>query len=264
MDGNGLLRDKVTLVFGAGGAVGRAVSETFLGHGARAYLSGRTIDSVRAAVPASLSDRAQCAEVDATDESAVAAYVDQVQREAGRIDVVFNAISSAHPPIVRPATDVDLDAFMDYMSTMARSQFLTARVAARHMIPNRSGVVVLMGATPARGIAPLLAGPSAGHAAVEGLARCLATEWGPLGLRVVAVRSGGMQETRNIQGVLTQFAALQGTTTAEMMRATNDRALMRRTPSLAETANVVAFLASDLASSVTGAIINASCGEVVD
>lgn len=265
MTDHGLLEGKVALVFAAGGSVGRAVSGAFLKHGARVYMSGRTIGTVSAA--ARVVDprgAAQCAEVDATDEAAVVRYVDDVQREAQRIDVVFNAIGSSRVPVVMPATDVGIEVFMDYMATMVRSQFLTARVAARHMLPNRSGTVILLGATPAKGVAPLLPGPSAGHAAVEGLARCLANEWGPHGVRVTAVRSGGMQETRNIRGVLSQFAALQGVATDDVMRATNERALLRRTPTLAETANVVAFLASDMATSITGAIVNASCGEVVD
>lgn len=263
----GLLSGKTALVFGAGGAVGRAVSAAFVAEGAHVYMSGRRHKAVEeSAAAVGMSQSVTVDEVDATNEQAVAAYVTRVRQAAGRIDVVFNAIGShrTRPVTVMPSVDVPLDSFMEYMATMVRSQFLTAREAARPMLEARSGVVILLGATPAKGIAPFLAGPSTGHAAVEGLARALATEWGPRGIRVVAVRSGGMQETPNIQNVLGQFGALQGVPLDDMLRLTNERALLRRTPTLAETANVVAFLASDRAKSITGAIINASCGEVLD
>lgn len=253
----------MALVFGAGGAVGGAVAAAFAAAGARTYLSGHRRESVaRSAEAAPEGSEVAVDEVDATDEAAVTAYVERVRRTTGRVDVVFNAIGSrGHAPVV-PSTDVPLDAFMGYLSTMVRSQFLTARVAARHMLAARAGVVILLGATPARGIAPLLAGPSTGHAAVEGMTRCLATEWSPQGVRVVAVRAGGMQETRNIREVLGHFAALQGISTEAMMQITNERALLKRTPTLR--GRYRCFLASDRASSITGAIINASCGEVVD
>lgn len=261
----GLLRGKVALVFGAGGAVGGAVARAFAAEGASTYLSGRRRESVAQAAEAIRNGPAAVVdEVDATDEDAVSDYVARVQRLAGRIDVVFNAVGSRGHASVMPSVDVPLESFMGYMSTMVRSQFLTARAAARHMLAARSGVIIFLGATPSRGIAPLLAGPSTGHAAVEGLTRCLATEWGPQGVRVVAVRAGGMQETPNIREVLGQFAALQGISTEAMMQMTNERAIMRRTPTLRETAAVATFLASDLATSITGAIVNASCGEVVD
>lgn len=261
----GLLNGKVALVFGAGGAVGGAVASAFAAEGARTYLSGPRRESVaRAAETAPPGSEVAVDEVDATDEAAVAAYVEHVYRLTGRIDVVFNAIGSRGHALVAPSTDVSLDAFMGYMATMVRSQFLTARVAARYMLAARAGVVIFLGATPSRGLAPRLAGPSTGHAAVEGMTRCLATEWGPGGVRVVAVRAGGMQETPNIRAVLGQFAALQGISVDAMMAMTNERALLKRTPTVSETAAIAAFLASDRASSVTGAIINASCGEVVD
>ncbi|HYE86499.1 MAG TPA: SDR family oxidoreductase [Vicinamibacterales bacterium] len=261
----GLLAGKVALVFGAGGAVGGAVGTAFAAEGARTYLSGRRRESVaRTAEASPKGSDVAVHEVDATDEAAVTAYVDGVHRAAGRIDVVFNAVGSTGHTRVVPSTILPLDAFMGYMSTMVRSQFLTARVAARHMLAARTGVVIFLGATPARGIVPQLAGPSTGHAAVEGMTRCLATEWGPHGIRVVAVRAGGMQETRNIGEVLGQFAALQGISVDAMRQMTNEKALLRRTPTLRETAAIATFLASDRASSITGAIINASCGEVVD
>jgi NAD(P)-dependent dehydrogenase (short-subunit alcohol dehydrogenase family) len=119
-------------------------------------------------------------------------------------------------------------------------------------------------ATPAKGVAPFIAGASATKAAVEGLARCLATEWGPLGIRVVCVRSAGIPESPRIQEVFEGMARIAGVPKDALFQAAKEKTLLKRMPTLGETAAITAFLASDGASSLTGAIINASRGEVLD
>ena len=132
------------------------------------------------------------------------------------------------------------------------------------MLVRQSGVVILLSATPAKGVAPLLAGHSAGHAAIEGLTRSLATEWSPSGIRVVCVRSAGMPESPRIQEVFQAFARAVGATKEMFAQGAVERTLLKRMPTLSETAKTIAFLASDYASSLTGTIINASCGEILD
>lgn len=260
------LEGKAALIFGAGGQVGSQVARVFAREGARLFLSGPHPESIE---PLATELRRAGGSVDvqaadATDDAAVTAYVDRVAAEAGRIDIVFNAMGVRGDEVVAPATEVSKDRFMTYLSQVVPSQFLTARAAARHMLHQRSGAIVLLGATPARGVAPFIAGAAAAHAAIEGLALSLATEWSPMGVRVVCFRSAGMADSRRIQGVLAAMARLAGAPLEAFVQGARDKPLLKRMSTLAEAAEVIAFLASERASVFTGTVVNGCCGEVVD
>jgi 3-oxoacyl-[acyl-carrier protein] reductase len=262
-----LLKNKVAAIFAAGGAVGGQVAQELAREGATVFMSGRRLEPVKRTAQSLDSTDGQVfvEQIDALDQDEVNAYLDRVVTQAGRIDVVFNALGPASAgDLVMPSTEIPVDRFLSYINSAVLSQFLTARSAARHMLTRRSGVVVFITATPARGVAPLLAGHAAGHAAIEGLVRCLATEWSPSGIRVVGVRSAGMPESPRIQEVFQAFSQAMGATKEMFAQATVERTLLKRMPLLSDTAKMICFLASDHANSVTGAIINASCGEVLD
>lgn len=263
-----LLQNKTAVIFGTGGAIGSQVARVFAREGAAVFLSGWHLESVEKVAKEihALQGNAEAAEVDALNEEAVNAYLDRVVKQARKIDIVFNAMG--RQPVEYdngvPSTEVPFEKFLIPMTTHAASQFLTARSAVRHMIPHRSGVVVFLSATPAVIAAPFIAGISASFGAVEGMTRCLATEWGSSGIRVACVRPGGMPETRTIRQTWEAMARSAGIPKDAFAEAVRERALLKRVSTVAETAEVVAFVASDRASSITGAIINASCGEVLD
>ena len=86
------------------------------------------------------------------DERAVNAYLDAVAGDTGRIDVVFNAIG---PRIQeygggRPAVDLSVAEFMVPLTTVVRSQFITAMATARHMQQQGSGVLLFVTGSPGR------------------------------------------------------------------------------------------------------------------
>ena len=265
---NGILHGKTALIFGAGGAIGSTVATTFAREGATLFLSGRHIDSVNKIAEQIKSSGYDAASdlVDAVNEDKVNKYFEKVFKKTGKIDIVFNAIGSRLDGAIHvmPSTETSLETFKMYLNNMVLSQFLTSRVAAKYMQKQSKGSIVLMTATPSRGVAPFLPGACAGHAAIDGLARCLALEFGAMGIRVNAVMSGGMQETPNIQEVIKGMAKLVGAPVEALMQQVKEKSILKRTSTLKETAEVVTFIASDKASSITGAIINASCGEVLD
>src|SRR5258708_39159901 len=97
--------------------------------------------------------RAHAAVVDGDDYTAVEEYVDGIAKRTGRIDVVFNATG----PLVseygngKNAVDLPLEEFMVPLTTIVKSQFITARSAARQMVKQRSGVIIFLTGSPARG-----------------------------------------------------------------------------------------------------------------
>src|SRR5262250_1364005 len=99
-DNQMLLKDKIAVVYGAGGAIGGAVARTFAREGAKLYLTGRRRETVEAVAReiSSLGGVADVAQVDALDEAAVEAHIASLAEEAGGIDISFNAVTAVPQP----------------------------------------------------------------------------------------------------------------------------------------------------------------------
>jgi NAD(P)-dependent dehydrogenase (short-subunit alcohol dehydrogenase family) len=262
-----LLENKNAVIYGAGGAIGGAVARAFAREGAKVFLAGRTLPPIDAVAKtiAAAGGVAETAEVDALDEQAVEKHADAVAQKAGRIDVSFNAIGIPQRNVQgTPLVELSPENFSLPIQTYTTAQFLTARAAARRMVEHRSGVILTITATPARLAAPLVGGIAAAWAAMEAFSRNLAAELGPQGIRVVCLRSHGMPETAVVQEVLGLHAKGTGMTREQVQALWEDQTLLRRLPTLAEVANVAAFMASDQASAMTGSVANLTCGALVD
>jgi NAD(P)-dependent dehydrogenase (short-subunit alcohol dehydrogenase family) len=185
---------------------------------------------------------------------------------AGRLDIVFNAMGP-QPTEYRNGTstmDLPVERFMLPIDTIVPSLFITARSAARHMGREGSGVLIFLSGTPSRGVAPNTSAIGAAFGAVEAMTRSLAVELGPQGVRVVCVRAMGMAETRTMQQTYQTAGRAMGVPREKMAELVASRALLGRPPLLVDTAKLISFLASDEARAITGAIVNASCGQVLD
>src|SRR3984893_1699425 len=90
-----LLEGKTAVIYGGGGAIGRAVARAFAREGSRVFLAGRTPERLEGGAKEirAAGGRAETAEVDALDEQAVDEHADAVAAKAGGIDISFNLIS---------------------------------------------------------------------------------------------------------------------------------------------------------------------------
>jgi NAD(P)-dependent dehydrogenase (short-subunit alcohol dehydrogenase family) len=261
-----LLQDKVAVIYGGAGAFGSAVARTMAREGAKVFLTGRTKATVQTVAKLIEAEGGWAAPdlVDATDEQAIEAHLDAVIRQAGRIDISFNAIGTQDFSILG-SRFVDLDAakFSVPVMTYPLSYFLTARSAARRMIPHRSGVIMTVSALPARMGSPTNGGYGAAQAAKEALTRDLSLELAPQGLRVVCVRPHGIPETRTMAEVY-QTKAQSGLTWEQFQAFLASSTHPKRTLKLDEFANAATFAASDRASGMTGTVLNLSMGALDD
>jgi 3-oxoacyl-[acyl-carrier protein] reductase len=237
-----LLRDKVAIVYGAGGPVGTAVARSFASEGARVFLAGRREEPLRT-LAADIGGNA--APVDATDRAAVEAHADAVVSAEGRIDVVFNAVANDDLQ-GRPLLDLDRDDFLRPVVKAVTTQFTVATAAARRM--THGGVILAMGG--GREAIADLGGSHVAWAALAGLCRQLAAELGPRGIRVLWVLSSGSPDPE-AQGP--DSPAEDGGPT-----------LLGRRPSYAQVGELAAFLASDRAGTMTATEVNITAGAVVD
>jgi NAD(P)-dependent dehydrogenase (short-subunit alcohol dehydrogenase family) len=261
-----MLEDKVAVIYGAGGAVGSAVARAFAPEGAKLFLTGRHLAPVEAVAKqiVSAGGSAEAAEVDALDEQAVDRHLQSVADKAGRLDISFNAIGIPNPRIRVPLVELDVEQFSLPIATYTRSYFLTARLGARRMVANRSGVIMSITSIPSRTGIPLVGGGGPAMAAVEALTRDLSAELAPQGLRVVGLRPQGMPETARIKESFERYAKASGMTWEQFHEASAGRTHTRRLSTLAEMANVAAFMASDRASGMTGTVVNLSMGSLDD
>ena len=239
------LNNKVAVIYGAGGSIGGAVARAFAAEGATVFATGR--------------------EVDALDERAVEEHLDHVMAEAGRLDISFNAVGIPDADILGvPLTELDVETFLRPIASYATSYFLTARAAARRMVPNGSGVIMRVTATHARTGIPLVGGYGPAMAAMEALTRDLSAELAPHGVRVVGLRPWAMPESSTIQEAFEPRAAATGMTWEQWQEQLASRTHARRLMTLEEMADAAAFLASDKASGLTGTIVNLTMGSLDD
>jgi NAD(P)-dependent dehydrogenase (short-subunit alcohol dehydrogenase family) len=262
-----LLQDKVAVIYGAGGAIGGAVARAFASEGARLFLTGRHLAPVEAVAKdvVAAGGSAQAAEVDALDEQAIDQHLRSVIDRAGRVDISFNAVGVPDAEVLGvPLVELDVERFALPITAYTRSYFLTARLAARHMVSKKSGVIMTVTAIPSRTGTPLQGGYPPAQAAKEALTRDLSAELAPQGIRVVGLRPHGIPETDSLREAFEVRAKALGVTWDQYQELLAARTHPRRLSTLAETAKVAAFMASDQASGMTGTTVNLTMGSLDD
>jgi NAD(P)-dependent dehydrogenase (short-subunit alcohol dehydrogenase family) len=262
-----MLKDKVAVIYGAGGAIGSAVARAFASEGANLFLSGRYLAPVEVVAKdvVSAGGSAEAAEVDALDEQAVDKHLQSVIDKAGRVDISFNAVGIPDTNIVGvPLVELDVEQFSLPITTYATSYFLTARLAARRMVANKSGVIMTVTALLSRMGIPLVGGYGPAMAVKEALTRNLSAELAPHGIRVVGLRPQAMPESDTIKEAFEPRAKATGMTWEQWQELLASRTHPRRLMTLEEMANVAVFMASDKASGMTGTIVNLTMGSLDD
>jgi NAD(P)-dependent dehydrogenase (short-subunit alcohol dehydrogenase family) len=260
-----MLKDKVAVVYGAGGAIGGAVSRALAREGARVFLTGRASAPAEAVAKeiAAGGGLAKAATVDALDEKAIDRHLQSVIDGAGRIDISFNAIGVPSAKILGvPFVEMDAEQFTLPVASYATSFFLTARLAARRMIAAKSGVIMTVSALPSRIGTALNGGYGSAMAAKEALTRDLSVELAPQGIRVLCLRPHGMPETRTMRDVYGLKPS--GISYDQFQAYLANMSHPKRVMALEEMANVAAFMASDQASGMMGTTVNMTMGTLSD
>jgi len=260
-----MLKNKVAVIYGAGGAIGGAVASALASEGAKVFVTGRRKAPVEALARevASVGGSAHAATVDALDERSVDDHLQAVIDEAGRVDISFNVIGVADPRVIGvPLIEIDAEHFALPITAYTTSYFITARLAARRMVASKSGVIMTVTALPSRTGTMLNGGYGPAMAAKEAMTRDLSAELAPHGIRVISLRPHGLPETRTMRELhqlkaskmtYDQFQAYLASTTHP-----------RRVMTLAEVGQMAAFTASDKASGLTGTTLNLTMGGVAD
>ena len=234
------LAGQVAIVTGGGTGIGRATARAFVGAGARVAICGRREAPLREAVD-ELGDAAFAMPCDVREADQVDAFLDGVGERFDGVDhLVNNAGGQFAAPLeqtplkgMRAVHRLNLDATWD----------VTQRVAARWMIPARSGFIAFLGFSPRRGI-PMMVHSSMARSALETFAAGIALEWSRYGIRAVCVAAGLIQT----EGVL-------GYGGQELVDAYAAQVPLRRAGTADEVGRTIAFLASAGGGYITGTTV---------
>ena len=252
-----ILENKNAAIYGAGGSLGAAVAKAIAKAGAKVFLTGVRIDSLRKVADEIISSggNAEVDVVDAFDEIAIGNHLERIRMSAGIIDISFNAVGV---DVVQnmPLTEMTVNDFMDPISLTMKTRFLTAIAAAKIMIEQQSGVILSLTATPGGIGYPYTGGFAPACAGVESFSRNLASELGAYGIRVVNIRSGGSPDSNVFANALANDP--QGM--APILQRMEADTMLKKLPFMADIANTAVFLCSNLAGGITGVTIDVTCG----
>ena len=261
------LKDKVAVVFAASGAIAGAVAKSLAGHGAKVYVTAKNLDAVKALAQSIQANggHAEAAKIDALNEIEIDRFLDKVVSENGKLDVIFNGIGATYDEMGGrpPTTMATFGQFMAPIEKICGSQFLTSRVAAKYMIQTESdGTILLLTAALSRSKYPNLAGITAASAAIEGMTRVMAAEWGGNGIKVICICPGAIAETKRISGWIESSAKEYGVPIEQLVAQYKAFDLIDESPTLKQVGEIAAFLASETGVAFNSHIVDVDCGKM--
>ena len=243
------LSGRVALVVGGGSGIGQAGAEGLAAHGAQLAVA-----DVNASDAAGVAERirsgggkASSLEIDVSDTAAVEAMIERVVREHGRIDILLTTPAINLRKRLLDYTDEEFDRVIELN---LKGTFRVARASARHMIERKRGSIILMASIRAVVVEPGQSVYASTKAGVVQMARGLAVELAPHGVRANALAPG----------IVATPLTTQIRNNAAWNEAYATRCALGRWAAPEEMAGPIVFLASDASSYVTGTTVFADAG----
>lgn len=260
------LENKVAVIYGDGG-VGSAVAKAFAHEGARVFLTGRTakkLEAIAQEIKAS-GGWIKTALLDALDEEAVEDHMKEIIKLDGHVDISFNAIGIPQRGIQGiPLTELSAESFSLPISTYTQSHFITSTTAARYMVKQNNGVILMHTPNASRISWPFVGGMIPAWAAMEALCRSLSVELGQHGVRAVCLHTTAIPETPLIDEVWDIQGKSHGISQEQFQEVMSGSTHRKRLTTLDELTNAAVFAASDEGGAITGTIFNLTAGMIVD
>jgi NAD(P)-dependent dehydrogenase (short-subunit alcohol dehydrogenase family) len=254
-----MLENKVVVISGVGPALGTTLARRFAEAGADLVLAARTAERLTevADLVKSMGRRALAVSTDITDDEQVANLVTRSLEEYGKVDVLIN--NAFRVPSMKPLADTTFQHIRDaieltVLGALRISQGFTPALA------ESKGSVVNVNSMVIRHSQPKYGAYKMAKAALLAMSHSLSTELGAQGIRVNTVAPGYIWGG-TLQSYFTHQAGKFGTTVEEIYNAAAAGSDLKRLPTEDEVASAILFLASDLASGITGATLDVNCGE---
>lgn len=236
---SGLLTGKAVVITGAGKGIGRVIARRFVAEGAKVLIADFTGDQDAAA--AELGDAAVAFQADVTCEEQIEAMFAAALAAFGRVDA---SIHVAGNPGGKWGDEITVEEFDAFTQTHLKGMMFCCKHAVRAMLPTGGGAIVNFSSAASMNYDPFISfGYAAAKAGINSLTKGFAGKYGKQGIRVNAIAPGFTLSEKNLA-------------TPDHIRASlSERAMLGRAGQPEEQANVALFLASDLASFITGVTI---------
>lgn len=238
-----LLRDKVAFITGGGSGIGFRIAEIFMRHGCHTVIASRSLPRVSMAarkLVAATGQRCLPLSMDVRAPPAIKVAVDQALKEFGKIDILINCAAGN---FLCPASALSFNAFKAVMDIDTLGTFNVSHVLYEKFFRDHGGVIVNITATLGTRGQVLQMHAGSAKAAVDAMTRHLAVEWGPQNIRVNSLAPGPISGTEGLR----RLGGLQASNILVSP--------LQRLGNKTEIAHSVLYLASPLASYVTGALL---------
>ncbi|WP_214415935.1 3-oxoacyl-ACP reductase FabG [Sphaerisporangium fuscum] len=249
MSGGGLVQGRTALVTGAAQGIGLAIARILWEHGAKVVLADRNAGlAAQAAEELAAGERVSSFGCDVTDEEAVAAAVAHAADRFGGLDIMVNNAGITRDATLGKMTLADFEAVVD---VHLKGTWLGVRAAAAVMRPAGAGSIINISSLSGKSGNFGQTNYSAAKAGIIGLTKAAAKELAARGVRVNAVQPGLIRTAMTAAMPPDVFAARE----ADIP--------MKRAGEPHEVAGAVLFLASDLSSYMTGAVLEVGGGRLM-
>ncbi|MGW5113083.1 3-oxoacyl-ACP reductase FabG [Nocardia sp. NPDC004123] len=242
-----LLDGKAAVVTGAAGGIGLAIAELFYAHGASVVLADLNENGARAAAE-SLGERAIGLGCNVTDEGSVQTLVDETVRWAGGLDVFVNNAGVTRDASLRKMTVADFDTVI---AVHLRGTWLGLRAASAVMRDAGHGSIINMSSLSGKSGNPGQTNYSAAKAGIVGMTKAGAKELAHKNIRVNVIQPGLIR------------TAMTEAMPPEVFAEREAAIPMKRAGEPREVAGAALFLASDLSSYMTGAVLEVGGGRLM-
>ena len=244
-----LLKNQIAIVTGGASrrGIGWATAKRFADEGARVVILGLDASDAQDAA-AAIGDQHLGFACDVRDESACQAIVQKIVSDLGRVDILVNNAGVSQSYRLMDSSQSDYDLVMD---SSVRGAYNMSRAVVPHFRSRKSGAIVCIGSVAAQRGGGILGGPhySAAKGAVQTLAKAMARELGPDGIRVNAI-APGMVDTDLLVGKIDEDGKKRVAGTIPLGRLAQP----------IDIANACLYLVSDQSSYVTGVVLDVNGG----
>lgn len=243
------LTDKVIIVTGAGGGMGKAIVQQLAMQNAYVVGIDLTVESLQDIV----DERVTAKAANVLDENKIAEIFAEVHAQYGRIDGLVNALGIAQSQT--PIEDVSLEQWHNLMNINATSLFITTKEVVKYMKPKQSGSIITISSISAVRPRPGLQAYIASKGAAESFTRAMAIELAPFSIRANTIHPGPADTN-----MLGQFAAQNADVEAVKKETFKQSVPLGELIKPDDIAHSVSYLLSDGAKMVTGATIHVDGG----
>lgn len=255
---------RTVIVMGAGPGLGAAMAARFAEQGADLVLAARSEASLAVSGGAARAVGGEVTEVraDLSTAEGARAVVDRTMDQFGRIDVLVNSVFGApRKKAIVTMHDEQLEEWRRTVDLAGFATLLACRYVAPHMVSAGSGSIVNVTSMSSRTGMTGRSDYAAGKAVVQRIAQSLARELGPSGVRVNCVAPGHIWSD-SLERFYRERALSEGREYEDVLDEYVGEMALRRIATAEEVANAVVFLASDLASAITGAVLDVNAGHL--